>query len=146
VHRPLCRQPHDRRAAADADREKDELVDRRRCAEIAADLRAGGSRVDVAVYPGAVHQWDGAFDERPIGKNLSGCNFVVERDGNVRDRNTGLAMDGPFSREMILGLCTLGAGPYPIGRDDRVRALATADFGRFLAGVFGDRPGAMTRP
>jgi dienelactone hydrolase len=126
--------------------EKDELVDRRRCAEIAADLRAGGSRVDVAIYPGAVHQWDGAFDERPIGKNLSGCSFEVERDGNVRDRHTGLSMDGPFSREMILGLCTLGAGAYPIGRNDRVRALATADFGRFLAGIFGDRPGAMIRP
>jgi dienelactone hydrolase len=115
---------------------RDEIVDQRRCAEIAADLRAGGSRVDTIVYPEAVHQWDGDFVPREIGKNLSGCNFVVERDGTVRDRNSGLAMTGPFRREMILGLCTLGAGPYPIARDDRVRARSTLDFGRFLASIF----------
>jgi dienelactone hydrolase len=114
----------------------DEITDQRRCAEIAADLRAGGSRVDVAVYPGAVHQWDGAFARRPIGRNLAPCSLWVERDGTIRDLRTGLAMTGPFSRKIILGLCTLFAGPYPIGRDDRVRARATADWGRFLAMVF----------
>lgn len=116
--------------------DKDELIDPRRCAELAADFRAGGSRVDLIAYPGAVHQWDGNFGARPIGKNLSGCSVVLERDGTVRDRNTGLAMTGPLSRETILGLCTLGAGPYPIGRDDRTRALSNIDWGRFLAAVF----------
>src|SRR5947207_3411049 len=65
----------------------DEITDQRRCAEIAADLRAGGSQVETIVYPGAVHQWDGGFERRPIGRNLSGCSFLVERDGTVRDRN-----------------------------------------------------------
>src|SRR5258708_9222806 len=119
---------------------KDELIDQRRCAEIAADLRAGGSRADMIVYPEAVHQWDGEFAPREIGKNLSGCNFVVERDGTIRDRNTGMAMTGPFKREMILGMCTLRAGPYPIARDDRVRVRSNQDFGRFLASIFSDRP------
>ena len=119
---------------------KDEIVDQQRCAEVAADLRAGGSRVETIVYPDAVHQWDGAFAARPIGRNLSGCSFVVERDGTIRDRNTGLAMTGPFMRKIILGLCTLGAGPYPIARNDRVRAQATADYGRFLAGIFAALP------
>jgi dienelactone hydrolase len=114
----------------------DEITDQRRCAEVAADLRSGGSRVETVVYPGAVHQWDGAFERRPIGRNLAGCALRVERDGTIRDRRTGLAMTGPFSRKIILGLCTLFAGPYPIGRDDRVRAQATADWGRFLAAVF----------
>jgi len=114
----------------------DEIVDQRRCAEVAADLRAGGSPVETVVYPGAIHQWDGAFERRPIGRNLAGCALWVERDGTIRDRRTGLAMTGPFSRKIILGLCTLFAGPYPIGRDDRIRALATADWGRFLAAVF----------
>ena len=114
----------------------DKIVDQSRCAEIAADMRAGGSRVETIVYPGAVHQWDGAFAPRLIGRNLAGCSLRVERDGTIRDMRTGLAMSGPFPRKIILGLCTLGAGPYPIGRDDRVRAQANADYGRFLAGVF----------
>lgn len=114
----------------------DEITDRGRCAEIADDMRSGGSRVETVVYPGAVHQWDGAFARRPIGRNLAGCSLRLERDGTIRDRRTGLAMTGPLSRKIILGLCTLFAGPYPIGRDDRVRALATADWGRFLAEIF----------
>ena len=53
---------------------------------------------------------------------------------------TGLAMTGPFSRKIILGLCTLFAGPYPIGRDDHVRVRSNADWGRFLARIFADVP------
>ncbi|HEX6441307.1 MAG TPA: dienelactone hydrolase family protein [Stellaceae bacterium] len=114
----------------------DQIVDQSRCAEVAADMRAGGSRVDTIVYPGAVHQWDGAFAPRLIGRNLAGCSLRVERDGTIRDMRTGLAMTGPFTRKMILGLCTLFAGQYPIARDDKVRAQASLDWGRFLAGVF----------
>jgi dienelactone hydrolase len=114
----------------------DRIVDQGRCAEVAADMRAGGSRVEAIVYPGAVHQWDGAFAPRLIGRNLAGCSLRVERDGTIRDMRTGLAMSGSFTRKIILGLCTLCAGPYPIARDDRVRAQATVDWGRFLAGIF----------
>ena len=114
----------------------DQIVDRSRCAEIAADMRAGGSRVESIVYPGAVHQWDGAFAPRLIGRNLAGCSLRVERDGTIRDARTGLAMTGPFTRKMVLGLCTLFAGQYPIARDDKVRAQASLDWGRFLGGLF----------
>ena len=114
----------------------DEIVDQTRCEEVAGDLRAGGSRVRTIVYEGAVHQWDGGFERRLIGRNLSGCSLRVEEDGTVRDLRTGLAMTGPFRRKLILGLCTLFAGPYPIGRDDGIRALSDADLGRFLAEVF----------
>jgi len=125
---------------------KDEIVDQRRCAEIAADLRRGGSRVDTIVYPDAVHQWDGAFAPRLIGRNLASCSLTVERDGTIRDRHTRLAMSGPFRRKIILGLCTLGAGPYPIARDDRVRAQAALDYGRFLAGLFSAAPPRPASP
>ena len=114
----------------------DEIVDQTRCEEVARDLRAGSSRVRTVVYQGAFHQWDGGFERRLIGRNLSGCRLRVEQDGTVRDLRTGLAMTGPFHRKLILGLCTLFAGPYPIGRDDGVRALSNADLGRFLADVF----------
>ncbi|MBV9775641.1 MAG: dienelactone hydrolase, partial [Acetobacteraceae bacterium] len=69
-------------------------------------------------------------------RQLAGCRFRVERDGTVRDENTHMPMSGPFLRKLILGLC-VGSRPYPIGRDDAVRAQSNRDFGAFLARVFG---------
>lgn len=116
---------------------RDEIMNDARCGEIAADLRRGGSQVDVIVYPDAVHQWDGSFEgPRPIGRNLAPCRFEVEKDGTVRDRNTLLPMTDSFTRKIILGLCVEDE-PYLIGRDDAIRAQSNRDFGRFLAGVFG---------
>jgi hypothetical protein len=77
---------------------------------------------------------------RLIGRQLAGCRFRVERDGTVRDQNTLLPMSGPFLRKVILGLCT-GSRPYPIGRDDAVRAKSNRDFGAFLTRVFGAATG-----
>jgi dienelactone hydrolase len=114
----------------------DELIRPERCEKTANELRLGGSHVDIVAYPGAVHQWDGGMERRLIGRQLAGCHFRVERDGTVRDENTLLPMSGPFLRKIILGLCTSGR-PYPIGRDDAVRAKSNRDFGRFLSRVFG---------
>jgi dienelactone hydrolase len=115
---------------------EDQLIRPDRCAQVADDLRAGGSQVRIISYPGAVHQWDGGMPRQLIGRQLAGCRFRVERDGTVRDENTHLPMSGPFLRKIILGLCT-GSRPYPIGRDDAVRAQSNRDFGAFLARVFG---------
>ncbi|HJS84115.1 MAG TPA: dienelactone hydrolase family protein [Acetobacteraceae bacterium] len=115
---------------------EDELIRPDRCAQVAEDLRAGGSEVEIIAYPGAVHQWDGGMPRQLIGRQLAGCRFRVERDGTVRDENTRLPMSGPFLRKVILGLC-VGSRPYPIGRDDAVRAQSNRDFGAFLARVFG---------
>jgi dienelactone hydrolase len=116
--------------------EKDELIDPRRCAEVAADLRAGGSAVEVHTYPGAVHQWDGGWERRLIGRNLSPCRLRVEEDGTIRDEHTWIPMMGPLTRKIILALC-VESQPYPIGRDDNVRQMSNGDFGRFLIRVFG---------
>lgn len=113
----------------------DEIVDRRRCDEVAADFRAGGSDVEAIVYPGAVHQWDGSFGRRLIGRNLAGCDFEVGADGTVRDRNTGFIVSGALMRKLLLALCVEDR-PYPIGRDDAVRRRSNRDLGRFLARVF----------
>lgn len=115
----------------------DELIRPDRCTEVAADLRAGGSEVNIMSYPGAVHQWDGAMPRRLIGRNLSGCRFRVEPDGTVRDERTGLAMRGPMTRTVILALC-VSSQPFPIGRDDAVRAQSNRDFGAFLARLFAE--------
>jgi hypothetical protein len=109
-----------------------------RCEQAANDLWAGGSHVEIIVYPGAVHQWDGGMERRLIGRQLGGCRFRVERDGTVRDLNTLLPMSGPFLRKIILGLCTAGR-PYPIGRDDVVRAQSNRDLANFLSSVFARR-------
>ncbi len=113
----------------------DELIRPDRCAEIADDLRRGGSQVQVIAYPGAVHQWDGGLARQMIGRNLSACSLTVEPDGTIRDDRTGLPMSGPFLRKVILALC-VSSQPYPIGRDPQVRASSNRDFGRFLARVF----------
>jgi dienelactone hydrolase len=114
----------------------DQIIDRERCDETATDFRAGGSDVEIVVYPGAVHQWDGAFGRRLIGQNLAGCDFEVEGDGTVKDRNTAFVVSGPLMRKLLLGLCVEDR-PYPIGRDDEVRRQSNHDLGRFLARVFG---------
>jgi dienelactone hydrolase len=115
---------------------KDELIRPDRCEQVADDLRAGGSDVRIIAYPEAVHQWDGGMPRRMIGRNLSGCSFRVERDGTIRDERSLLPMTGPFLRKVILALCVPDE-PYPIGRDDAVRAQSNRDFGAFLRKVFG---------
>jgi dienelactone hydrolase len=116
----------------------DELIDPARCAAKAAGFRAGGSTVEVIAYEGAAHQWDGGRGPFRIGQLLNGCNLRLERDGAVRDLNSGLAMGGRTSRMVILGLCVENT-PYLINADDAVRARSNADLGRFLAAAFAPR-------
>jgi dienelactone hydrolase len=115
--------------------EADEIMDARRCGETALDLRLGGSEVETITYAGAVHQWDGALERRLIGRNLKDCRFEVEPDGTIRDRHTMLPMTGRLLRAFELYLCT-SSRPYPIGRDDAVRAKSNHDLGQFLMRVF----------
>ena len=115
--------------------DQDELIDHKRCAETADSFRAGGSSVQVIAYPGAVHQWDGSFERRLIGRNLANCDFGIDADGDPYDRGIGLPMTGSFMRKVLLVLCVEDR-PYPIGRDDAVRARSNHDFGAFLARVF----------
>lgn len=114
---------------------QDAIVDRERCAEVARDLSDDGARVDTIVYPDAYHQWDGMLaGPRTIGHDLSGCRFVVERDGTIRDGLTSLPMTGPLTRKIMIALCADREGYY-IGRDDTVRDMANRDLGNFLGRV-----------
>jgi dienelactone hydrolase len=110
---------------------EDDLIDHERCDQVAGDLREGGSQVEITVYPHAVHQWDGGFERRLIGRQLAACRFWVEADGTIRHQALWLPLSTPFWRKIGLGLCTSGR-PYPIGRDDAVRAQSNRDYGRFL--------------
>ncbi len=115
---------------------EDEITDPQRCREIAQDLEEGGSPSEVVVYEGAYHQWDGSRPgPRRIGRNLAPCEFRVDEQGNAREGFIGLAMDGPFMRKAILGLCSDSDG-YLMGRDDSVRAQSNADVGELLGRTF----------
>ena len=126
---------------------EDRVTDPERCAEVVADLRAGGARVEQVRYERAYHQWDGNVGTpdapRRRSTNLASCRFRVEADGTVRDVRTWLAMTGVFTRRLILGLCNDSEG-YLQARSDAVRALSNADVGKFLARAFAD--GAPRRP
>lgn len=117
---------------------EDEITNPERCREIARDLEEGGSPTDVIVYENAYHKWDGS---RPgpyrIGRNLAPCEFRVDEQGNAREGLFGLAMDSPFMRKVILGLCSESEG-YLMGRDDTVRAKSNRDVGALLRQAFSD--------
>jgi dienelactone hydrolase len=113
----------------------DALIDPERCETFAAEARSGGSTVQVIAYEGALHQWDGGFGRRPIGRLLNRCRLRVDADGAVRDERTGLPMSGSFLRKVILALC-VDDEPYMIGADEAVRARSNRDLGRFLDAAF----------
>jgi dienelactone hydrolase len=119
---------------------EDEIVSPDRCRTTADELRQGGATVELIVYPGAYHQWDGGWSgPRRIGRSLGDCRLRVHRDGTVRDRNTSLPMVDSLTRKIILGLCSDTNG-YLIGRDDTVRSRSNADLARFLGPVLGTLP------
>lgn len=117
---------------------EDEITNPERCREIAQDLEEGGSPTEVITYENAYHKWDGG---RPgpyrIGRNLAPCEFRVDEQGNARESLFGLAMDGPFMRKAILGLCSESEG-YLMGRDDEVRAKSNRDVGELFQETLSD--------
>jgi dienelactone hydrolase len=114
----------------------DAIMNADRCAEIVADLVAGGSVAQMIVYPGARHQWDGSRTVPWRGpRHLADCAVTVDADGDVYDDRTHLPMMGPTTRRIILGLCSDGDG-YLVARDDAVRERSNQDLGAFLQPLF----------
>ena len=118
------------------------------CEEYAAALKAEGARVEVTVYPGAQHGFDGgqAYNV-PQGENYSRCVFVQQPDGSWKERVSGITtMDAKGQRieeanKKALAACrTLGVsgGPDPEAQgqvDGRAEILRAAAFaGRQIAG------------
>jgi dienelactone hydrolase len=119
--------------------EKDVVVDRKRCGEIAAELRRGGAQVEEIVYSGAYSAWDGELGApgNPLRRahNIAPCRFNVERNNTVRDARSGIEMSNPFFRKVILGVCSDRDG-YLVARDPAVRVRSNRDVGKFLSKVF----------
>ncbi|ESR26828.1 dienelactone hydrolase family protein [Lutibaculum baratangense] len=89
-----------------------------RTAKIAGDLRRGGSEVQMSVFDGVYHQWDGEdLKKRFVPFNLRRLHMSVTPDHEVKDERTGAAMSGRPSRTAIIGMWTDPSG-YSILRDE----------------------------
>lgn len=98
--------------------DRDRNVDLDHVRAIADDLRRGGSAVELEIYPGACHQWDGPHREttrvRPSPRRL---RLVVEPDGTARDPRTGIAIRGAWTRAAAL-MANADPSGYDMRRDD----------------------------
>jgi dienelactone hydrolase len=104
------------------------------CEEYAAALKAEGARVEVTVYPGAPHGFDGGGQAYnvPQGENYSRCVFVQQPNGSWKERVSGVTtMDAKGKRDeeankRALAACrTLGVsgGPDPEAKAKSMAAL-----------------------
>lgn len=122
----------------------DAIVDPERCASVVEDAQSGGSEVQLEVFPGALHQWDG-WSRQPwrAPRGLRHCDFSVDPSGTVRDNNSFLTLDGYYSRSLALALCS-DSGGYLIGRDDEVRQRSDRLVEDFLTEAFARVPEATS--
>lgn len=83
--------------------EHDRNVSTERSKEIADDLRRGGSDASLIVFENAYHQWDGrAIKPELIVFSLRNCRLVLDRNDEMRDERTGLALRSPLSQALFL--------------------------------------------
>ncbi|MBC8129880.1 MAG: dienelactone hydrolase family protein [Rhizobiaceae bacterium] len=114
--------------------EKDRNVDLTRTRVIAEDLRAGGSKVDLTLYPDLYHQWDDAdAGHKFVLLELAGCRMRVTRENRIVDERTGLSMRGWWTRSAILAL-SCGLTGYHTKPDAEATAISDAHLLAALAG------------
>lgn len=104
--------------------ELDRNVSIARSAQIADDLRAGGSSVDFLTISGAYHQWDS--DDRVlrfVQFALAGLEFLLDRDHHIRDQRTGRRIGGFLSRARAIVQGTSLKG-YHIRRDEAAKHVS----------------------
>ncbi len=113
--------------------DRDRNVDLEHVRAIAGDLRRGGSQVDLQIYPGVYHQWDGPHASitqvRPSPRRL---RLVVGPDHRARDERTGIVVSGAWSRAAAVLAGSDPAG-YAMLRDETVMAWSDATLLDLLA-------------
>lgn len=105
---------------------------------IANDLRRGGAPVDLQVFPGIYHQWDGDDEEKRFVRfSLGQVRMRVTRDNRLIDEKTGIEVTGRWRRTLALALSVSIRG-YHIQRSretvERSDALLHDFLGRTLGG------------
>ncbi|WP_431858990.1 dienelactone hydrolase family protein [Azospirillum sp.] len=124
--------------------EVDEAVSIRRSRDIAADLRRGGSPVNVRVYPETAHAWDAEEGEalRP-DLGLAQLRLRVTEDHRMIAPWSGIELRGPLSRRVALWMAQARA-PYLVQKNAQAKAWSDDDLAQFLAQTIGE-PAALIR-
>ena len=97
-----------------------------------------GGKVQVITYPEAVHSFDAATPAAPTGGiNLALAEIIVQEDGRMFERTTGLRADAGWSAFLSDLRRSIGrpgsiTGHGPLPRDVAVRPII-----EFLSGAFG---------
>ncbi len=106
------------------------------CTSYGETLRRSGARIEVKVYPGAQHGFDGgAAYNTPSGENYSRCVAVQRADDTYVERTSGIVVGtsapdgwlvmGPQAPKAIAACRTLGVSGGP---NEKARAQAMEDF------------------
>lgn len=104
----------------------------KRTEEIAADLRSGGSEVEVHALEGAYHQWDGEDEVRKYkSPALKHMKVRITRDYRVRCERWGLEMNGYVSRAAVIATNSDPFG-YNTIRNDETRRFTDTLIANFV--------------
>jgi dienelactone hydrolase len=106
------------------------------CATYGETLRKAGARIEVRIYPGAPHGFDGGVAyTTPRGENYSRCVALQRADGTYVERGSGTVVGtsaadgwlilGPQAAKAIAACRTLGVSGGP---NEKARAQAMEDF------------------
>lgn len=102
----------------------DRNISHKRTRQIAEDLRAGGSRVDLHEMPGAYHQWDGEDETRAFKTPaIQGVKTRVLPEFNARCERWGTKVTGAISRAAVILFSSDPIGYYTL-RDDKTRDVS----------------------
>ncbi len=86
--------------------------------QIVADLRNGGSDVEMKIFDEVYHQWDGEDEtRRHVNFNLRRLHMALSEDHRIRDERTGVTMASRASRMAVIAMWTSPFG-YTILRDE----------------------------
>lgn len=112
--------------------ELDRNVDVERARHIAEDQRRGGSEVDLQVFEGIYHQWDGADrKKRFVPFALCDTRMTFGRDNVVRMEETGKAITNRAQRALAIARTSRPSG-YRILRHDESEKRSDALLFAFL--------------
>ncbi len=112
--------------------EKDRWTPPKPCAAFARQFRANGAAVSLEIYAEAEHDFDSSkpLTEYPNGYNYAGCRFALAKDGQLRDRSSGLPLTSAEDFQNAVSACaTKGAWA---GRNAEAAERALLSMKRFL--------------
>src|SRR5207302_4396765 len=94
----------------------DSYVGHEPCETYAAAMRAEGARIEVKVFPGAGHGFDGGPPYfNPQGENYSQCVTQQQADGSWKERKSGITTVGTDSKPIPSSLSKAMAGCRTLG-------------------------------